>query len=154
MQSRVRILAPAILRSIISERPPEELTTGLNLPATLSITSSGMGELILPDDFFRLVALKMSDWDYCVKEITSSADPKFPLQSSQWCGIKGSRNRPIVVLDYNSDGKRVLKLFSSGSGSALSIGLYLPKPCITSSDTIMLPRDLYSLLVKKIAGSL
>ena len=67
--------------------------------------------MILPSDFMRLVAFRMSDWKRTIFDPIKETDPEYGKQSSKWKGICGSPEKPVVAIVHRSEGK-VLEFFS------------------------------------------
>ena len=90
----------------------------------------GSGFIILPDDFCRLVSFKMSDWKRTVHTAISSDDPQYELQSSEFGGIRGNVDKPVVGIVMRSLGL-TLEFYSCESEEAIvSESDYLPEPKI------------------------
>lgn len=90
----------------------------------------GSGFIILPDDFCRLLSFKMSDWKRTVHTAISSDDPQYELQSSEFGGIRGNVDKPVVAIVMRSLGL-TLEFYSCESEEAIvSESDYLPEPKI------------------------
>lgn len=84
--------------------------------AELTMKSQGdgyVGSFKLPDDFLRLVSVRMSDWKRSARAITED-DAEYFEQLSEFAGIRGNPNKPIAALVQGSDGL-YLELYSSES---------------------------------------
>lgn len=91
----------------------------------------GRGRMQLPDDFMRLITFKMSDWERAVTEPISESDPRYKLQSSRYCGLRGNPQKPVVAIVKEPTGL-VLEFWSCKGGSTVTLqrGRYLPIPRI------------------------
>jgi hypothetical protein len=91
----------------------------------------GSGYVLLPDNFLRLIAFKMSDWSRAVHEAITPDDPKYDLQSSRFPGISGNPDNPVVALVSRPFG-RTLEFYSctDGQGVSISQATYQPEPRI------------------------
>jgi len=92
--------------------------------------------LPLPDDFLVLHSLRMSDWEREVTEVYPSDHWLTQLQGSRWHGLRGTPSRPLAFETLTKEGKRALRLYSSGKDATLASGWYLPAPKINESDEI------------------
>lgn len=153
IEDRVRILVRGTLANLIAEAKPEELSDGNPLMANPVTDSQGMVTITLPEDFHRLVCVKMSDWSRAVTEVSPGGTPLSNRQSSRWNAIRGTPQRPVAVMDFNSAG-RILKLYSSGKDAKLETGVYIPRPEISSGDTIEIPGAIYHALLSKLLTAL
>ena len=154
IEDRVRILAPGLLKDLLLDEGnvvPEEAKS---LVPAVSVDSEGVGVLILPADFQRLVSLKMSDWRRPVKKITDTDSNEYPMQGSKWPGIRGTPERPVVTAGFNHDGKRCLRLFSCTSSSQPEYLIYQGIPEVSNSDSMEIPSSLYFKLVREIASEI
>ena len=150
LQLRVRILAPEALNKLIWDTPLCRLSDAKAFQGTVKRDENGDGKLELPEDFFRLVSVRMSDWKYPVTEIAESGQTE--IQSSRWPGVKGNPERPAVTLEMVAPGKRVMHLYSSDADATLSSFLYIPRPEVSAAGILSLPSDLYSPLVVWLAN--
>ncbi|MCH5242960.1 MAG: hypothetical protein J1F67_11195 [Muribaculaceae bacterium] len=147
---KVRVATPGILHDLITDAKAEMLTDAKRLAPEVSIGPDGVGTLRLPDDFLRLVYVKMNDWSRPVTSVTPFSDPSVSLQYSPWNGVRGTPQRPVAVMDAASGS---LKLFTCGKGSALESFLYVPKPVIAADDTLETPEALYPQLIRNIVNN-
>ncbi|MCH5228546.1 MAG: hypothetical protein J1F12_00945 [Muribaculaceae bacterium] len=152
METRVRILAPGILAVLLKESDLSDIHTK-NLPGSVTIDEEGVAGIPLPEDFLKLVCVRMSDWTRPVTHITGSEDADSYLQGSRISGIRGNPHRPVVITDYDASGKPMLKLYTTAKGSKLQTGLYIPRP-VVSDNSIDVPDGLYPRLLKEISSAI
>lgn len=150
LEKQVRILAPIVLETLIMESEPFDLMDAAGrIDSEIRIDSEGMVTLELPDDFLRLICLKMSDWQRPVTSITTVGNPLFYRQGSRWKGIRGTPEHPVALPGFTTDGKGALHLYSSKTGATLEQALYIPRPSLSAKDELKVPSALYpSLLLK------
>ena len=146
LADRVRILAPGLLAKLILEATPDSFTGGDPITATPVPGENGSGWLKLPNDFLRLVSIRVSSWKRSVTEITSRGDPDSLRQESEWTGIRGSRTRPVVTSCFDADGNRCLWLHPFETGDMVEHALYLPMPSRDAS-ILRLPKLLHPALL-------
>ena len=149
LEERVRILAPVVLEVLICKSSVEMLSGWAKLEGPVIHDSEGRATLHLPDDFLRLVALKMSDWSLPVTKITSEGDPNYPFTGSRWESIRGSRERPVVTLQLTPSGGKCLKLYGCTEDSTPEYGWYM-KRCVSAGDSLEIPKGLYGELLERL----
>lgn len=154
LESRVRVIAPGLLSEMIMDASPESLFPGKKFSSQPEIDDNGTVTISLPDDFLRLICIKMSDWERPVTEITDYTSPFFSLQSSDLEGVRGSAERPVAIPAYKPDGGRAIKLYSSKKGAVTEIALYTPRPLFDDNDYIEIPSDLTERLIMRLAEAL
>lgn len=89
-------------KEIVSIAPARMLTPGSDYASSTTkefVDSHGMYVVhcTLPDDFYRLLSVKMTDWERPATIIYDDA-PEYALQSSQWEGVRGNPEAPIAAL--------------------------------------------------------
>ena len=150
LEDQVRILSPELLSSLILESPLEMLRdAGKEIVSTPSIDADGGVTLECPEDFLRLIYLKMSDWRVAVTKITPLSSSLLSRQGSKWNGIRGNGDKPLAILLPTG-----LKLYSSSQGASLERGIYVARPKIKEDDSLEIPDGLYFPLLQKIAEGL
>ena len=104
------------------------------------------GWIILPEDFMRLVAFKMSDWEQILYSAISPADPLYAKQSSRYKGIRGNVQKPVCAIVNRPEGK-VLEFYSCNSEEAYPvIATYRPYPKI-ENDSVDISERCYTAVV-------
>lgn len=110
------------------------------------------GWLLLPDDFMRLIAFRMSDWERTVYEAISADDPLYGKQSSRYKGIRGNVQKPVCAIVNRPEGK-ALEFYSCRSEDAyVSRASYLPYPRIDKDGGIDLCGKCYRAIVYMVAS--
>lgn len=105
------------------------------------------GWVMLPDDFMRLVAFRMSDWERTVHHAISVTDPEYEKQSSRFKGIRGNTQKPVCALVTRPEGKS-LEFYSCNSHDAqVTQALYLPYPQLDSNGGIDLSPECYRAII-------
>lgn len=116
------------------------------IPAAHHITNTdGTGTLMLPEDFLRLVRLRLSSWQQDVREITDPNSNEARMQVSPW--TRGTPQKPKVILGpswkYSGKYYRELKYFTAGKDAQEPPQFdhtvwrfsYLPMPVIVTDQT-------------------
>ena len=149
IRSKVEMAA----RAVLLEAPSELLVPGLPVRTRLiwpGCPGKGMAMLPLPEDFLRLLSVRLSDWRRPARIITDD-DPASRWQSSPFAGVRGNPARPVAVITANPAG-RVAALYSSMAGPSVRLvqAQYVPIPRITDG-FIRLPESIYHDVVARIA---
>ena len=95
-----------------------------------SAVGVGMGSIILPDDFMRLITFQMTDWSRPANVITEDS-PEYAMQSSRYPGVRGCPQKPIVAIVPRSNGL-LLEFYSCTAGDTVTVkhARYLAIPAI------------------------
>lgn len=116
------------------------------------IGEDGKGFVILPNDFMRLVAFRMSDWKRTVFEAISEQDPLYSLQSSKWKGVCGNTEKPVCAIVRRAEGK-VLEFYSCADSTArVTQATYIPIPKIDREGGIDVATDCYQSAIYRAAS--
>lgn len=110
------------------------------------------GEILLPDDFMRLVVFQMSDWERPVYTVLTPDDPEYAKCSSRYKALRGTVQRPVCALAMRNDGK-VLEFYSCNSTNAtITRAVYVPYPEIDAYGGVDIAERCYTAVVNTIAG--
>ena len=110
------------------------------------------GWVLLPDDFMRLIAFRMSDWERTVYAAISVDDPLYAKQSSRYKGIRGNTQKPVCAVVNRAEGK-ALEFYSCNSQDAyVSRASYLPYPHIDEDDGIDISEKCYTAVIYTVAA--
>lgn len=110
------------------------------------------GWVLLPDDFMRLIAFRMSDWERTVYAAISVDDPLYAKQSSRYKGIRGNVQKPVCAVVNRAEGK-ALEFYSCNSEDAfVSRASYLPYPHIDEDDGIDISERCYTAVIYTVAA--
>lgn len=124
------------VRLVHEGAPVNLLENGHNFGDAVYWGDQESGWVLLPDDFMRLIAFEMSDWERAVHEAISPADARYALQRQRIKALRGTVQRPVCVLTRRPEG-RVLEFYSCKSEDAyVRRGEYLPYPKIDKDDGI------------------
>ncbi len=110
------------------------------------------GWVLLPQDFMRLIAFRMSDWGRTVYTAISVDDPQYEKQSSRYKGIRGNVQKPVCAIVNRAEGK-ALEFYSCNSKEAYVVrASYLPYPHIDGDDGIDISERCYPAVVYTVAA--
>lgn len=145
-------LADAV-RMVEMEAPAIMLESGHDFGGEgVFIGKDGKGFVVLPDDFMRLVAFRMSDWHRTVHDAIDENTPEYAMQSSRWKGICGNPEKPVCAIVRRPEGK-VLEFYSSRDDTAeVTQASYVPRPRIDAVGGIDVAEDCYRAAVYRAAA--
>lgn len=145
-------LADAV-RMVEMEAPAIMLESGHDFGGEgVFIGKDGKGFVVLPDDFMRLVAFRMSDWHRTVHDAIDENSPEYAMQSSRWKGICGNPEKPVCAIVRRPEGK-VLEFYSSRDDTAeVTQASYVPRPRIDAAGGIDVAEDCYRAAVYRAAA--
>lgn len=110
------------------------------------------GWVLLPDDFMRLIAFRMSDWERTVYAAISVDDPLYAKQSSRYKGIRGNTQKPVCAIVNRAEGK-ALEFYSCNSEEAyVSRASYLPYPHVDEDGGIDISERCYRAVIYTVAS--
>ncbi len=141
------------VRMVEVEAPVSCLESGHTFAdRSVFIGDDGKGFVVLPGDFMRLLAFRMSDWRRTVFDAISESDPEYALQSSRWKGICGNPEKPVVAIVRRSEGL-VLEFYSCRDATAgVAQAAYIPEPGIDRNGGIDVSRGCYRAAVYRAAA--
>lgn len=119
---------------------------GKEYTPTVQAGASGTGTLSLPEDYMRLVCVKMNGWKLPCTNIVLITDPKYVLQKNRYS--RGNSTHPVLVKNGS-----VLEYYSvpAGTTAACEYFRYLPLPTISSS-TVEIEPLLYNRIITRITA--
>lgn len=140
------------VRRVESSVPLAMLDSGINFGKEgLFWDNYESGFIVLPNDFMRLIAFKMSDWEKVVTQAITEDSPLYAKQSSRYKGIRGNCQKPVVAIVNRPEG-RVLEFFSCKDNLAEVVkGVYRPYPKIVDN-AIEISERCYMSIIYTIAG--
>lgn len=148
--SLAEIVRSKILEAVVrvhSNAPTYLLEEGHNFGDAVFWGDFESGWVLLPQDFMRLIAFRMSDWERTVYAAISVDDPLYSKQSSRYKGIRGNVQKPVCAIVNRAEGK-ALEFYSCNSEEAyVSRASYLPYPKIDCYDGIDICERCYTAVV-------
>lgn len=90
-----------------------------NTPPCIVTNTNGSGCIVLPENFLRFVSLQLSHWHRPVTELIEPGSEEALSQTSKWG--RGTPEKPRAMLDYNEDGKQVLRYWTAGKTNRLYV---------------------------------
>ncbi len=140
------------VRSVESAAPVHFLEEGHDFGDAVYWGNLESGWVLLPDDFMRLIAFRMSDWERTVYAAISVDDPLYTKQSSRFKGIRGNVQKPVCAVVNRAEGK-ALEFYSCNSTDAyVSRASYLPYPHIDEDDGIDISERCYTAVIYTVAA--
>lgn len=135
------------VRRVEMAAPARFLEEGHDFGDAVYWGSMESGWVLLPDDFMRLIAFRMSDWERTVYEAIGPDDPQYARQSSRYKGIRGNAQKPVCAIVNRPEGK-ALEFYSCKSEDAYVVrASYVPYPRIDACDGIDISERCYTAVV-------
>lgn len=133
---RVETVAPAYL-----------LEEGHDFADAVYWETGGVGRVLLPDDFMRLVSFRMSDWERTVYSAISADDPQYAVQSSRYKGLRGNPQKPVCAIVNRPEGKALEFYSCRDSDAEIERATYIPYPEIDANGGIDISERCYAAVV-------
>lgn len=135
------------VRRVETSAPTFLLEEGHTFGDSVFWEDNNSGWTLLPDDFMRLIAFRMSDWERTCYNAISVDDPIYDLQSSRYKGVRGNVQKPVCAVVNRAEGK-ALEFYSCNSEEAyVKRATYLPYPVIDDEDGIDISERCYTAVV-------
>lgn len=143
----VRSKIEEAVRRVGTTAPTFLLEEGHTFGDSVFWEGNGSGWTLLPDDFMRLIAFRMSDWERTCHNAISVDDPLYDLQSSRFKGVRGNVQKPVCAVVNRAEGK-ALEFYSCNSEDAyVKRATYIPYPEIDDEDGIDISERCYTAVV-------
>lgn len=140
------------VRRVETAAPVQFLEEGHDFSSGIYWNGDGSGWVLLPDDFMRLIAFRMSDWERTVYEAISVDDPLYAKQSSRYKGIRGNVQKPVCAIVNRAEGK-ALEFYACKDNIAMIVRAgYVPYPHIDKDDGIDISEKCYTAVVYTVAA--
>ncbi len=152
LEDIIRSKIAEAVRRVETAAPVHFLEEGHNFGDVVYWGDLESGWVLLPDDFMRLIAFRMSDWERTVYAAISVDDPLYAKQSSRYKGIRGNVQKPVCAVVNRAEGK-ALEFYSCNSEDAyVSRASYLPYPYIDEDDGIDISEKCYTAVIYTVAA--
>lgn len=143
----VRSKIEEAVRRVETTAPTFLLEEGHTFGDSVFWEDNNSGWTLLPDDFMRLIAFRMSDWERTCHNAISVDDPLYDLQSSRFKGVRGNVQKPVCAVVNRAEGK-ALEFYSCKSEEAyVKRATYLPYPKIGDEEGIDISERCYTAVV-------
>lgn len=121
------LLPSAVTISEVSSIPSTRPAAGQHYKDDL-----GRGYIVLPEDYLRLLSLKLSSWPLSLNALTAVESDVFKRQATPWGW--GTPEKPVAIVEKNRFGQDVLMYWTAASKSdSVEKCLYIPRPSLYSS---------------------
>lgn len=152
LEDIIRSKIEEAVRRVETAAPVHFLEEGHDFSSGIYWNGDGSGWVLLPDDFMRLIAFRMSDWERTVYEAISVDDPLYAKQSSRYKGIRGNVQKPVCAIVNRAEGK-ALEFYACKDNTAMIVRAgYLPYPSIDANDGIDISQRCYEAVIYTIAA--
>lgn len=86
-------------------------------------------DIVLHEDFMRLISFQMASWERPVHDVITPADPLYAKQFSRYKGIRGNKQKPVCAITIVQNADKVLEVFSPrDQEDTVRVGLYIEYP--------------------------
>lgn len=107
----------------------------------------------LPVDYMRFLYLRMSDWPEAVVKLADMRSEVRGMRKYWTCRDRGEKKSPMVSVGFH-EGRRVLEIYGSVSGSRVAEGGYIPKPKVEEDGSLLFPSMLQGALVDRLVKTI
>lgn len=129
-------LLPQAADCVIAEAPLSQIDDGVTLSTLPSTDEASV--YLLPDDFARLICMRMSDGSEPITATIAFESEEYRLRFNE---TAHRRSRAVAICNYGT--KRYLRVFRSDRSATITEFIYVPKPAMSETD-IELPPGLLS----------
>lgn len=138
--------------SVESVAPLKLLESGHNFGEELYWEGNGIGFVLLPDDFRRLVSFKMSDWDMAVYSPIGPEHPLYGRQRSAIAAVRGNVHHPVCAIVPRAEGMALEFFASRDENAAVVQAVYIPRREIDKEGRIDFSEKCYDAVVAYVAA--
>ena len=153
LRSLITMLIPEAAREVLVVDDLSQLREWCPLEGVVKRVVVGGREkriLPLPQDFMRLVYIRMSDWSDAVTKVLNPESDSVRLRRYWECRGRECRRRSPAVTSGFYEGERVLEILGSIDGSRPAEGGYLPCPRRDEAGNLVFPSSLEPRLIERI----
>ena len=118
----------------------EDFKVGDNLVATLS----------LPEDFLRLVKVKLSSWSAPVTKVITEDSPEYRMQANKY--MRGTAAKPVCALVLLANDTRGLELYSAAETADKVSLIILKEPEWSTDGKVNICPRLENAIIAQITG--
>jgi hypothetical protein len=151
--SKIAVANDAVQLASLDDEAEQAVSATESLTTQIQWDSkrTGVGSILLPDDFLRLIVFKMSDWDIPVFETIDSTDDEYLVQRSKY-GVAGNSERPVCAIVPSSNGNKLEFYSCESNGATIEQAIYRPYPTIDSNGGVDISPKCYRAVIYQIAG--
>ena len=116
---------------------------------SLAISDDLVATVALPDDFMRLINIRLSSWKSSLSNLITEDSPEYRAQSNKW--LCGNPEYPVVAMVHTKDGRKFELYKASSKDEKLSAFSYIPS-FDESSESVSIPNELAEAFICYIAA--
>ncbi|MDE6637499.1 MAG: hypothetical protein K2K32_04595 [Muribaculaceae bacterium] len=158
IRQKIASYLPEIGSRLIREASSDSLGDGEGIDVSVVKRKMPCGlyaaDVKIPEDFLRLVSVKMSGWTRSVNQLIKSGDKEWSRQWSAESGIAGSPWRPKAYMVREGQGLMLRLIGCEDEDDALDWLRVCRCPVPDATGSFHLPSSLYAFLVSEIAKML
>ncbi len=103
-------VTPLSVRNIHISAPYRMLDGDMYVPSDFSVENK-KATMTLPENFLRLVQVKLSSWNAPVVDVVTEDMPEYRMQANEY--MRGTHYKPVCALVLLANGLQGLELFSA-----------------------------------------
>lgn len=134
-------------RMVMISAPANTIDTAVHIHDTPVSDGSGNWRVSLPDDYLRLVSVRLSDWERPVTDAITPSHPRYRHLRSRLPGLRGTPSRPAASVERTHNSLTLTLYGSRAVAPELIEGLIALTPRFDRSGGIDLPAQLYRAVV-------
>lgn len=148
LDSVIRSCVPTAY-SFVCENADASMLEGKYGNVTMTIQPNRVGEVYLPDDFFRLINARLSSWNSSFSKIITEDSLEYRMQSNKW--LCGNPECPVAAVVHTAQGRKLELYKASSSSDTLDSFTYLPIYDRTT-ESIEIPERVYEAFLYYVTG--
>ena len=103
----------------------------------------------VPNDFMRLINIRLSSWKSSLSNLITEDSPEYRAQSNKW--LCGSSECPVVAIVHKTNGRHFELYKAETNSDKLSVFSYVPT-LDESSESVSIPNELAEAFICYIAA--
>lgn len=142
-------VTPLSVRNIHISAPYRMLDGDMYVPSDFSVENK-KATMTLPENFLRLVQVKLSSWNAPVVNVVTEDMPEYRMQANEY--MRGTHYKPVCALVLLADGLQGLELFSAKDDEDYLSSLIILKEPEWEDDSIVICPRLRNSIIAQITG--
>lgn len=142
-------VTPLSVRNIHISAPYRMLDGDMYVPSDFSVENK-KATMTLPENFLRLVQVKLSSWNAPVVNVVTEDMPEYRMQANEY--MRGTHYKPVCALVLLADGLQGLELFSAKDDEDYLSSLIILKEPEWEGDYIYICPRLRNSIIAQITG--
>lgn len=152
LAAMIDMVAPRCVDAAVLSAPAEMLMAdALPIVSETMVRTDGSGWMILPQDYLRLVAFRMSDWQRTLTGLTSGDTLTVRMLKSGVNDIRmiATAERPVIWEDVEDRNRVICFAGSTTADATPATALYMPGAWWDARDSIEVPAGLLDEVIER-----